>query len=61
MSALELRQSFRRRFRAMARQIWSLHVVRGVAWTVLAAAVVVAAVAAADYVFELAWWVARSS
>ena len=55
MSATELRQSFRRRFRAVARQIWSLHVGRGVARTVLVAAVLVAAVATADYFFELSW------
>jgi hypothetical protein len=55
MSALELRQAFRRRFRAVARQIWSLHVGRGVARTVLVAAVVVAMFATADYFFELSW------
>jgi hypothetical protein len=55
MSATELRQSFRRRFRAVARQIWSLRVGRGVALTVLVAAVLVAAVATADYFFELSW------
>ena len=55
MSAIELRQSFRRRFRAVARQIWSLHVGRGVARTVLVATVLVAATATADYFFELSW------
>src|SRR5438874_1040570 len=53
MSATELRPAFRRRFRAVARQIWSLHVGRGVARTVLVAATLVAAAAAADYVYEL--------
>jgi hypothetical protein len=53
MSATELRRGFRRRFRAVARQIWSLHVGRGVARTVLVAAVLVAVVATADYFLEL--------
>lgn len=56
MSATELRQAFRRRFRAVARQIWSLHVGRGLARTVVVGAVLVAAVAAADYLYELSWW-----
>src|SRR5438552_931050 len=55
MSATELRPAFRRRFRAVARQIWSLHVGRGVARTVLVAAALVAVIAAADYVYELSW------
>src|SRR6476646_8433193 len=55
MSATELRQAFRRRFRAVARQIWSLHVGRGVALTVVVAAVFVALAATADYLFELSW------
>ena len=55
ISATELRPAFRRRFRAVARQIWSLHVGRGVARTVLVAAVLVAAAAAVDYVYELSW------
>src|SRR5262245_49899177 len=53
MSAIELRQGFRRRFRAVARQIWSLHVGLGLARTVVVAAVLVAAVATADYFLEL--------
>jgi hypothetical protein len=53
MSATELRQAFRRRFRAVAHQIWSLHVGRGLARTVVVAAVLVAAVATADYFLEL--------
>src|SRR5687767_13178534 len=57
MSATELRQGFRRRFRAVARQIWSLQVGRGLARTVVVAAVLVAAVATADYFFELSWGV----
>jgi hypothetical protein len=40
-----------------ARQIWSLHVGRGVALTVLVATVLVAAIAAADYAYELSWGV----
>src|SRR3954468_10889439 len=52
-TATELRPAFRRRFRATARQIWSLHVGRGVARTVLVAVALVAALAAADYVYEL--------
>jgi hypothetical protein len=55
MSATELRQSFRRRFRAVARQIWSLHVGRGLARTVIVAALLVAVVATADYFLELSW------
>src|SRR5881409_1535285 len=55
MPATELRPAFRRRFRAVARQIWSLHVGRGVARTVLVAAALVTAVAAVDYVYELSW------
>ena len=55
MSATELRQSFRRRFRAVARQIWSLRVGRGVALTVLVASLLLAAVATADYFFELSF------
>src|SRR6516165_3814156 len=50
MSVTELRPAFRRRFRAVTRQIWALHVTRGVALTAL-----VALAAAADYVFELPW------
>ena len=53
MSAKEIRPEFRRRLRAVARQVWALHVARGVAWTVLIAATLVAMVAAADYVLEL--------
>src|SRR5687767_1108235 len=55
MSATELRQSFRRRFRAVARQIWSLHVGHGIARTVLVAAALVATFATADYFLELSW------
>ena len=57
MSTTELRQAFRRRFRAVTRQIWSFYVGRGIAKTVLVAAVWVAAVATADYFFELSWWI----
>jgi hypothetical protein len=55
MSTTELRPAFRQRFRAVARQIWSLHVGRGVARTVVAAALLLAATAAVDYFFELSW------
>jgi hypothetical protein len=55
MSATELRPAFRQRFRTVARQIWSLHVGRGVARTAVAAAALLAAVAAVDYLFELPW------
>lgn len=55
MATAELRQSFRRRFRSVAWQIWSLHVGRGVAWTVLLAAGLASAIAAADYLLELSW------
>src|SRR5262249_59502783 len=55
MSATELRQAFRRRFRAVTRQVWSLRVGRGIALTVLVAAAWVAAVATADYFYELSW------
>ncbi len=61
MSATELRQAFRRRFRAVTRQIWSLHVGRGLARTVLVAAVLVAAVATADYFLELQWAIRAGS
>src|SRR5436309_990008 len=55
MSATELRPAFRQRFRAVTRQIWSLHVGRGVARTVVVAAALLAAAAAVDYLFELSW------
>src|SRR5580698_5655143 len=55
MSATELQQSFRRRLRAVTRQIWSLHVGRGVARTVLVAAALLAMAATADYLYELPW------
>src|SRR5262245_31698552 len=55
MPSTELRPAFRQRFRAVTRQIWSLHVGRGVARTVVVAAALLAAVAAVDYVFELSW------
>src|SRR5437870_633447 len=51
----ELRPAFRRRFRTVARQIRSLHVGLGLARTALAAAALLGAVAAADYLFELSW------
>src|SRR5262245_47045825 len=56
----ELRPLFRRRFRAVTRQIWSLHVGRGVARTTVAVVALLAALAAADYFFELSW-LARAS
>ncbi len=55
MSATELRPAFRQRFRAVTRQIWSLHVGRGVARTIVAIAAWLAAAAAVDYFFELSW------
>jgi len=55
MSGTELRLAFRRRFRAVALQMWSLHVGRGVARTVMVAALLVAAIATADYLLELPW------
>lgn len=60
MSATELRRSFRRQFRAVARQIWSLRVLCGAALTVTVAATLLAAIAAADYALELSW-VARAA
>jgi hypothetical protein len=39
----------------MTRQVWSLHVGRGLAQTAVVAAVLVAAAAAVDYFFELSW------
>ena len=39
----------------MTRQIWSLHVSRGVALTVLMVVALVAAAATADYLYELSW------
>src|SRR5262249_46625959 len=53
MSATELRPAFRQRFRAVTRQIWSLHVGRGVARTALAAAALLTVAAAVDYIFGL--------
>jgi hypothetical protein len=55
MSTIELRPAFRQRFRAVTRQVWSLHVGRGVARTAVAATALLAAFAAVDYVFELPW------
>src|SRR4051812_16148919 len=55
MSATELRRSFRQRFRTVGRQIWSLHVGRGVALTAVVAVALVALAAAVDYVYELPW------
>jgi Domain of unknown function (DUF4175) len=55
MSATELRPAFRQRFRAVTRQIWSLHVGRGIARTAVVAVALLAAVAAVDYIFELPW------
>jgi hypothetical protein len=55
MSTTEVRPAFRQRFRAVTWQVWSLHVGRGVARTAVAAAVLLAAAAAVDYVFEWSW------
>jgi hypothetical protein len=55
MSATELRRAFRQRFRAVTRQIWSLHVGRGLALTAVVAVALVAIAAAVDYVYELPW------
>jgi len=55
MSVTELRPAFRQRFRTVARQIWSLHVVRGLALTAVVAVALGALVAAVDYVYELPW------
>src|SRR5262245_46673038 len=55
MSTIELRPAFRQRFRSVTRQIWSLHVGRGVALTIVAAAALLTAMAAVDYFFELSW------
>src|SRR5262245_37544717 len=55
MSATELRPAFRQRLRAVTRQIWSLHVGRGVARTIVVVAVLLAMAAAVDYFFELSW------
>jgi hypothetical protein len=55
MSATELRPAFRQRFRTVARQIWSLHVGRGVALTAVVAVALVALAAAVDYGYELPW------
>jgi hypothetical protein len=55
MSAKELRPAFRQRFRAVARQIWSLHVGRGLALTAVVAVALVVLVATVDYVYELSW------
>src|SRR5271166_3058659 len=55
MSTTELRPAFRQRFRAVAWQIWSLRVGRGVALTAVVAAALVTLTAAVDYVYELPW------
>jgi hypothetical protein len=55
MSATELRPAFRQRFRTVARQIWSLHVGRGLALTAVVAVALAALIAAVDYVYELPW------
>lgn len=53
VSTTELRPAFRRRLHGVAWQMWSLHVGRGLAVTVLVATALLAAVALIDYVFEL--------
>ncbi len=53
MSVTEVRPAFRQRLRAVTRQMWALHMVRGIARTALAAIVLIAAAAAVDFVFEL--------
>jgi hypothetical protein len=55
MSTIELRPAFRQRFRAVTRQIWLLHVGRGVAQTAVMAAALLAVAAVVDYIFELPW------
>ena len=56
MSAQQaLRPAFRRRFRAVTRNIWCLRVGSGLARTIVVAAILVAAAAAADYYLELSW------
>src|SRR5437868_3242530 len=53
VSAPELRPAFRRRFRGVARRMWSLHVARGLAGTVLVATALLTTAALADYRLEL--------
>src|SRR5438034_4751998 len=53
ISATELRPAFRRRFRRVARQMWSLYVGRGLALTVLVATALLGTAALVDYLFEL--------
>jgi hypothetical protein len=53
MSTKEPRSALRQRVRAVTRQMWALHVGRGVAQTAVAALALVAAVAAIDYLVEL--------
>jgi hypothetical protein len=60
MSVTELRPLFRRRFRTVTRQIWSLHVGRGIARTAVVASVLLASMAALDYFVELPWAVRAS-
>jgi hypothetical protein len=55
MATTELRPAFRRRFRRVARQMWSLHVGRGLAMIVLVAAAMLGTAAFVDYFFELPW------
>ncbi|OWK43038.1 DUF4175 family protein [Fimbriiglobus ruber] len=53
MPAIELRPAFRQRVRALTRQMWALHVGRGVARTAVVAVALVTALAAVDYFVEL--------
>ena len=53
MSTKELRSTLRQRVRVVTRQMWALHVGRGVAQTAVVAVALVAAVAAIDYLVEL--------
>jgi hypothetical protein len=54
MAATQM-QTFRRRLRSVKWQAWSLYVGRGLARTTVVAAAAGAAIAAADFLFELPW------
>jgi hypothetical protein len=56
MSAItELRPAFRQWFQAVTRQIWSLHVGRGLAQMLATVAALLAVAASIDYILELPW------
>jgi len=55
MPVTEIRPVFHQRLRSLARQLWLLHVLQGVALTVSAAVLLLSASAAVDYLFEVSY------